>query len=70
MVNMTSKLVLPFEIDVEMRAYQNKAFPFGIIKANLENYYIWLCGKLINCVGGVLGHSTPLTKICGRYAMV
>lgn len=47
---MTSKLVLPFEIDVEMRAYQNKAFPFGIIKANLENYDIWLCGKLINCV--------------------
>ena len=37
MVNMTSKLVLPFEIDVEMRAYQNKAFPFVIIRANLEN---------------------------------
>lgn len=50
MVNMIPKLVLPFEIDVEMRVYQNKTFPFGIIRANLENYYIWLCGKLINCV--------------------
>lgn len=47
---MSSKYVLPFSIDVEMRMYQDKAFPLGIIKANLNDYDIWLCGKLINCV--------------------
>lgn len=47
---MKDKILLPFEIDVEMRTYQYIAFPLGIIKANLKDYDIWLCGKLINCV--------------------
>ena len=54
---MTEKLVLPFEIDVEMRAYHNKSFPLGAIKANIKDYDIWMANKLINCVwrkGGVL----------------
>lgn len=42
--------ILPFCVDVEMRMYHNKAFPLGIIKANISNYDIWLCNKLINCV--------------------
>lgn len=42
--------LLPFTIDVEMRAYQNKSFPLGIIKANIADYDVWLCNKLINCV--------------------
>lgn len=41
---------LPFTIDVEMRVYQNKAFPLGIIKANIADYDVWLCNKLINCI--------------------
>ena len=28
--------------------YHNKAFPLGIIKANLRQYDVWLSGKLIN----------------------
>lgn len=39
--------ILPFEIDVEMITYQSHAFPLGIIKANMPDYEIWLCGKLI-----------------------
>lgn len=42
--------VLPFDIDVEMRAYHNKSFPLGIIKSNLSDYRVWLCNKLVNCV--------------------
>ena len=42
--------LLPFTIDVEMRAYHKKAFPLGIIKANIADYDVWLCNKLINCV--------------------
>lgn len=42
---------LPFTLDVEMRAYHNKAFTLGVIKANLkEDYEIWLCNKLINSI--------------------
>lgn len=29
------KCLLPFTIDVEMRAYHNRSFPMGIIKANI-----------------------------------
>lgn len=39
--------ILPFAIDVEMITYQSQAFPLGIIKANMKNYDIWLCDKLI-----------------------
>lgn len=42
--------ILPFTIDVEMRMYHNKSFPLGVIKANIDNYNIWLCNKLITCV--------------------
>lgn len=31
-------VVLPFELDVEMRMYHNKSFPLGIIKANIDEY--------------------------------
>lgn len=41
--------ILPFTIDVEMRGYHNRAFPLGVIKANISDYDIWLCNKLINC---------------------
>lgn len=44
------KCLLPFTIDVEMRAYHNRSFPMGIIKANIADYDVWLCNKLINCV--------------------
>lgn len=44
------KCVLPFNVDVEMRAYHNKSFPLGIIKSNISDYRIWLCNKLINCI--------------------
>lgn len=44
------KVLLPFELNVEMRMYHNKSFPLGIIKANINDYDIWLCNKLINCV--------------------
>ncbi len=45
-----NKCILPFTRDVEMVAYQNKAFPLGIIKANLQEYDIWLCNKLVNTI--------------------
>ena len=51
------RVVLPFKKNVEMLAYQNRAFWLGIVKANLENYDMWLCNKLVNCVywyGGIL----------------
>lgn len=44
---MKSIAVLPYNIDVEMRTYQKQAFPLGIAKANIKNYDVWLCGKLI-----------------------
>ncbi len=44
------KCLLPFTIDVEMRAYHNRSFPLGIVKANIADYDVWLCNKLINCV--------------------
>ncbi len=47
--NMSEKK-LPFTLDVEMRAYHNKSFPLGIMKANIKDYRIWLCNKLINCI--------------------
>lgn len=47
---MTSSIILLFDLNVEMRMYHNKAFPLGIIKANIKNYDLWLCNKLINCV--------------------
>lgn len=42
--------ILPFELNVEMKVYHNKAFPLGSIKANIKEYDTWLCNKLINCV--------------------
>lgn len=44
---MTSLSILPFEINIEMRTYQRQAFPLGIAKANIKDYGIWLCQKLI-----------------------
>lgn len=35
---MTSSIILPFGLNVEMRMYHNKAFPLGIIKANIKTY--------------------------------
>ncbi len=43
--------LLPFDLEPECRAYHNKAFELGIIKANLKEYDKWLSQKLINCVG-------------------
>ena len=45
------KYLLPFDISPGCLAYHNKAFPLGIIKANLEkDYDIWIANKFINCV--------------------
>jgi len=44
------KCLLPFTIDVEIKAYHNKSFSLGIIKANIADYDVWLCNKLINCI--------------------
>ena len=41
------RCILPFSVDVEMRTFQNKAFPLGAFKANMPDYDIWLCNKLI-----------------------
>lgn len=41
---------LPFNMEPECRAYQNRAFELGIIKANLKDYNCWLSNKLINCI--------------------
>lgn len=41
---------LPFEIDVEIKSFQNIAFRLGIIKANICNYDLWLSNRMINCV--------------------
>lgn len=42
--------LLPFELNVEIRTYHNKAFPLGIIKANIDEYDKWICNKFINCI--------------------
>lgn len=47
---MKKQFVLPYTLDVEVRMYQDKAFPLGVIKANIDNYDIWLCNKLFDCV--------------------
>lgn len=44
------KHILPFEVDVPSITYHNKAFPLGVIKANIPQFDIWICNKLINCV--------------------
>lgn len=44
-----SERILPFTIDVPSIAYHNLAFPLGIMKANINNFDEWLCGKLIDC---------------------
>lgn len=44
------KRILPFTLNVEMVAYQNRAFWLGIAKANLYKYELWLCNKLTNSV--------------------
>lgn len=49
------KCILPFTVDVEMKAYHNKAFPLGVMKANMPDYEIWLCNKLINCMHRLSG---------------
>ena len=43
------KCLLPFTLDVDMLTYHNRAFPLGVIKANIKDYDVWLCNKLINC---------------------
>ncbi len=47
---MPNNVILPFTLNVEMKTYQNKAFPLGAVKPNIEDYNVWLCNKLINCV--------------------
>lgn len=42
--------LLPFDLEPECRAYHNKAFELGIIKANLKEYDKWLSQKLINWI--------------------
>lgn len=44
----TNYVSLPYEINVEMKTYQSRAFPLGIMKANVDDYDTWLCNKLIN----------------------
>lgn len=44
------KHVLPFALDAPSISYHNKAFPLGVMKANLKNFDIWMCNKLIQCV--------------------
>ena len=51
------KTKLPFDISPGCIAYHNKAFPLGIMKANIDNYDEWLAGKLINCVCNVKDYS-------------
>ena len=45
-----SKTVLPFTLVVPSMAYHNRAFPLGIMKANLKDFDAWLCNKLIQCI--------------------
>lgn len=40
---------LPFTLDVPSIAYHNRAFPLGVMKANIRNFDEWLCNKLIDC---------------------
>ena len=42
--------MLPFVLDVPSISYHNKAFPLGVMKANLKNFDCWICNKLIQCV--------------------
>lgn len=43
------KKILPINTNPECITYHNTAFPLGIIKAHLSNYYEWLAEKAINC---------------------
>lgn len=56
------KYILPFTTDVEILAYQNKAFPLGIIKANVSEYDIWLCNKFVNCILKINGEFNSYDK--------
>lgn len=47
------KIKLPFDISPGCITYHDKAFPLGIMKANIDDYDEWLAGKLINCVCNV-----------------
>ena len=42
--------VLPFDMSPGCIAYHNKAFPLGILKANLKEYDLWMTSKFINCI--------------------
>ena len=44
------KHTLPFEISAHSIAYHNKAFPLGIMKANLLDFDTWICNNLINSI--------------------
>lgn len=44
-----NRITLPFTTDVEIKAYQNKAFALGAIKATIKDYDTWLCNTLIEC---------------------
>lgn len=44
------RCILPFVLDVPSITFQNKAFPLGAIKANIRDFDVWMCNKLVNCV--------------------
>ena len=44
------KYILPFDIEAPSIAYHNKAFPLGIMKANLPDFDTWICNKRINSI--------------------
>lgn len=44
------KVILPFDEAPESTTYHWIAFPLGVIKANIKDYFYWLSCKLINCV--------------------
>ena len=44
-----NKCILPFTLDVELKAYHNRAFPVGAMKGNIFDYDYLLCNKFINC---------------------
>lgn len=43
-------IILPYKNPPTFLCYHNKAFPFGIIEANIEkNITPWICSKCVNC---------------------
>lgn len=60
--------VLPFTIDVELKAYHNTAFPLGAIKATIPDYETWLCNNYINCIYGRPDYRPSCWKLESYYS--